>query len=144
MVFSLMVIQVLALGYLLSTISSRTSTPLALALVAIYVIFIMVPMAVEFMLYLTYAPMGELVKDPRTVDAEVRMFVTRYLFFEPNLQVAEIISGAWKSGENYVGMSFALRRGIYNIVNLLVMSMIYLILAAFRVYRTSKMNPEYP
>ncbi|ASJ02732.1 hypothetical protein A3L09_05415 [Thermococcus profundus] len=143
MVFSLMVIQLLALGYLLSTVSSETSTPLILALVAMYVIFVTVPMAVEFMLYLTYAPMGELVKDPRIVDAEVRTLVTRYLFFEPNLQMSEIISGAWEGGEKYIGMSFALRKGIYNIANLLVMSVIYLCPAAFRVYRSSKKNPEY-
>ncbi len=121
--FSLVVLQLLALGYLISTLSEEGSVCLVTALSAGFVLLIMIPMAVTFLFMLEYAPMGELVKSPAVVREEMWRYLTLYLPFEPTLQMGEALgeAGTW--------------RGLLNVLNLGVFSVVYIIIAALRFSR---------
>jgi len=116
--FSLVVVQLLALGYLISTLVNNRSDSLVLALSAGFVILIMIPMAVAFLFMLKYAPMGELVKSPEVVREETWRCLTFCLPFEPTLQMEEALSGAGTGVK------------LLNVLNLGVFSVVYIAIAA--------------
>ena len=115
---SLVVIQLLALGYLISTLVNNRSDSLVLAVAVGFVILIMIPMAVAFLFMLKYAPMGELVESPAVIKEETWRCLTFCLPFEPTLQMEEALSGAG-TGVN-----------LLNVLNLGVFSVVYIAIAA--------------
>ncbi len=116
--FSLVVVQLLALGYLISTLSGEMPVRLAVALSVGFVLLIMIPLAVSFLFMLMYAPMGELVKDPAVIREETWRYLTLYLPFEPTLQMEEALGRAG-TGVN-----------LLNVLNLGVFSAVYIAIAA--------------
>ncbi|WP_456365719.1 ABC transporter permease subunit [Thermococcus sp.] len=121
--FSLVAVQLLALGYLISTLSEEGSVRLVTALSVGFVLLIMIPMAVMFLFMLKYAPMGELVKSPVVIREETWRYLTLYLPFEPTLQMGEALAemGTW--------------RALLNVLNLGVFPVVYVVIAALRFSR---------
>lgn len=73
-------LQLLFLGYLLSTVIKSSSTALGLALVLFFVIFMIAPSIVSYLAYTQVSP-GESPGDKYTE------YATKYLFFDPGSQV---------------------------------------------------------
>ncbi len=127
--FSFVVIQLLALGYFTSTLVENPSNRLALVVSAGLTLLIILPIAVSFIFMLMYAPMGELVKDPAVVREETWRYVTYYLPFEPTLQMNEAMSMLRE------------QKSRANVLNLVVFSVLYIVLATLRFSRVKRSRP---
>lgn len=77
-------LQLLFLGYLLSTVIKSSSTALGLALVLFFVIFMIAPSIVNYLAY-THTPSNESPEDKYTE------YATKYLFFDPASQVKVLL-----------------------------------------------------
>ncbi|WP_083820412.1 ABC transporter permease subunit [Thermococcus sp. AM4] len=127
--YSLVVIQLLALGYFVSAIIKNTSNRLLVGIFAGSMLLIAIPFAVAIIFTLMYAPMGELVKDPAIVREETWRYITYILPFEPTLQMNEAI------------LMLGEQKSRANVLNLVVFSVFYIAAAAFFFSRANRSSP---
>ena len=146
----LVMVEFLAMGYLLSTLLKSSGSALGVALVVFFIIYLILPIFVQYEVY-THAPDNISYNGLRDMKAD---YYTKYLFYSPTAQ-AEVIT-SYVSDEKtvqrtvntshgtntyigtvtvYRGMSYAIKKRWVNFVLLIIMSMVYLATAVVRFVR---------
>ncbi|AEK72556.1 membrane protein, conserved [Thermococcus sp. 4557] len=136
----LAMVQLIALGYIISTTVKSSSTALGVALIIMFVVFMIMPAIVQFM-----AAKDTLLSDHPDWEAyqeKSKEYKTRYLFYVPTTQIDVIVSDATKvTGDienpqvEYVGIGGAIRKNPVNLGILLGLTFVYLALAFYRFLR---------
>jgi len=150
LVLFMVMVEFLALGYILSTFLKSSGSALGVALVLFFIIYLVLPIFVQYEMY-THAPESISPAGMRDLKAS---YYTKYLFYSPTAQVEVItsyVSGFkevqktvdtpqgkmtyTKTVPTYNGVAKALRDRWVNVALLFVMSAIYLALAMVRFVR---------
>ncbi|CAD5243908.1 ABC transporter permease subunit [Thermococcus camini] len=136
----LAMIQLIALGYIISTTVKSSSTALGVALVIVFVVFMIMPAIVQFM-----AAKDTIISDHPDWEAyqeKSKEYKTRYLFYVPTTQIDVIVSDATKvTGDienpqvEYVGIGGAILKNPVNLGILFGLTLVYLALAFYRFLR---------
>ncbi|AFL94544.1 hypothetical protein CL1_0333 [Thermococcus cleftensis] len=136
----LAMMQLIALGYIISTTVKSSSTALGVALVVMFVFFMIMPAIVQFM-----AAKDTIISDHPDWDAyreKTKEYQTKYLFYVPTTQIDVIVSDATKitgSVDNpqveYIGIGGAIRENLTNLGILVSLTLVYLALAFYRFLR---------
>ncbi len=136
----LAMIQLIALGYIISTFVKSSRTAIGLALVVMFVLFMIMPAIVQFMVakdtLLGDHPDWEAYKE------KSKEYQTKYLFYVPTVQIDIIVSDATKvTGDltnpkvEYVGLGRAIREDALNLAILIGLTLVYLGIATWRFAR---------
>jgi ABC-2 type transport system permease protein len=140
----LAMIQLVALGYIISTVIKSSSTALGVALVIMFVVFMIMPAIVQFM-----AASGTLLSDNPDFEAyqeKVKDYQTKYLFYVPTTQIDVIVQDASKVSmtqgplgpeieREYLGIGHAITSNPINVFNLTFLTLVYLGIAFYRFLR---------
>lgn len=136
----LAMVQLVALGYIISTFIKSSSTALGVALVIMFVIFMIMPAIVQFM-----AAKDTLLKENPDWEAyqeKSEEYKTKYLFYVPTTQIDVIVSDATvvkgdvtNSSIEYVGIGHAIKSNLANLFNLVFLTLVYLAIAFYRFLR---------
>ena len=136
----LAMVQLVALGYIISTHIKSSSTALGVALVVMFVIFMIMPAIVQFMVV-----KDTLLKDNpdwQAYQEKSREYKTKYLFYVPTTQIDVIVSDATvvkgdiaNPSIEYVGIGHAIASNPANLFNLLFLTLAYLAIAFYRFLR---------
>ncbi|ASJ08910.1 hypothetical protein A3L11_06590 [Thermococcus siculi] len=136
----LAMIQLVALGYIISTTVKSSSTALGVALVIMFVVFMIMPAIVQFMAakdtLLTENP------DFEAYQEKVKDYQTKYLFYVPTTQIDVILSDATvvrgdigRPEIEYLGIGHAIRENPVNLGILLGLTLVYLGITFYRFLR---------
>ncbi|ASJ10900.1 hypothetical protein A3L12_06095 [Thermococcus sp. P6] len=138
----LAMVQLIALGYILSTTIRSSSTALGVALVLVFVAFMIMPAIVQYM-----AAKDTVLNNNPDLNAfrdKSREYRTRYLFYDPLEQINIIVNDATEvSGESgrekveYVGISRGIAKNPINFGILIGLPFVYL---AASLYRFTRMD----
>ncbi|NJE75648.1 ABC transporter permease subunit [Thermococcus sp. ES12] len=136
----LAMVQLIALGYIISTTVKSSSTALGVALVVMFVFFMIMPAIVQFM-----AAKDTIISEHPDWEAyreKSKEYQTKYLFYVPTTQIDVIVSDATKvtGGVNnpqveYIGIGGAIRENLTNLGILVGLTFLYLALAFHRFLR---------
>ncbi|ASJ04313.1 ABC transporter permease subunit [Thermococcus barossii] len=136
----LAMVQLIALGYIISTTVKSSSTALGVALVVMFVFFMIMPAIVQFM-----AAKDTIISEHPDWEAyreKSKEYQTKYLFYVPTTQIDVIVSDATKvtgSVNNpqveYIGIGGAIRENLTNLGILVGLTFLYLALAFHRFLR---------
>jgi len=139
MLLLLAMIQLVALGYIISTFVKSSSSALGLALVLAFVMFLIMPNVVS---YMTYKAAGH---NPNMGYDEYQQlqkeYTTKYLFYVPTSQVGVItkdVSTTSKdnlSNVTYNGMPYAIKKNPTNLGILIGLTLVYLGIGFYRFTR---------
>ena len=150
LVLFMVMVEFLALGYILSTFLKSSSSALGIALVVFFVIYLILPIFVQYEVY-THTPGNISEGGLRDMKAD---YYTKYLFYSPTAQAETITS--YVSDEKvvqrtvntphgtgtymrtitiYRGVGYAIKERWINFTLLIVMSFIYLAVAVVRFVR---------
>ncbi|MCD6373291.1 MAG: ABC transporter permease [Thermococcus sp.] len=139
MLLLLAMIQLVALGYILSTVIKSSSSALGAALVLAFVMFLIVPNIVSYMVY------KEAMDSPNPSMSDIEQlqkdYTTKYLFYVPTSQVGVITSDVGASSDpdmenlEYNGMTYAIRHNLVNFGIIVGMTLVYLIVGFYRFTR---------
>jgi len=150
LVLFMVMVEFLALGYILSTFLKSSGSALGVALVLFFIIYLVIPIFVQYEMY-THAP-GDISEGGlRDLKAD---YYTKYIFYSPTAQVEVITSYVsdyrevkktvdtpkgkvtyTKSIPTYNGVGHAIRTRWVNVLLLFLMSAAYLALAVVRFVR---------
>lgn len=141
MLLLLAMIQLVALGYILSTLIKSSSTALGAALAIFFVIFLIVPSIVQFVAMAPYITSdGEI--DLQKAQERADEYTKKYLFFVPTSQIDIIVRDArnieFSSGElkmNYLGIAHGIRENLPSFLSLVFMTIAYLTITFYRFLR---------
>lgn len=136
----LAMVQLVALGYIISTTVKSSSNALGVALIIFFIVFMTVPAIVQYM-----AAKDTLIGDHPDLEAyqaKYKEYQTKYLFYIPTTQIDVIVSDANRiTGEagdlrvEYRGIGRAIRENPVNVGILLGLTLVYLGLAFYRFLR---------
>ncbi|ANF23107.1 ABC transporter permease subunit [Thermococcus piezophilus] len=146
MLLLLAMLQLVALGYILSTVIKSSSSALGAALVLVFVMFLIVPNIVGYMVF------KEAMDNPDMSMTELKQlqkdYTTKYLFYVPTSQVGVITGDAGTVSDGgfgdygdvkteYKGMAYAISNNLVNFAIIVVMTLLYL---GIGFYRFSRMD----
>ena len=142
MLLLLAMIQLVALGYIMSTYIKSSSAALGAALAIFFVVFMIMPTIVQFMLIKDYIANPEQPVNWEEIQQRQKEYTTRYLFYVPTKQIDIIVGDASKvSGDfmnpqrEYLGLGYAIKKNLINLGILVGMTGLYLVLAFHRFLR---------
>ncbi|WP_456394041.1 ABC transporter permease subunit [Thermococcus sp.] len=138
----LAMIQLVALGYIISTLIKSATTALGLALAVMFIVFMIVPSMVGFL------AIKDTMNNPHTSMEEVQQiqkeYTTKYLFYDPISQV-KVITGdvSTMSSSNsgrvgnirYNGVAYAIRHNLTNLAHIIWLTALYLLVGFYRFLR---------
>jgi len=149
-VLFMVMVEFLALGYVLSTFLKSSGSALGVALVVFFIIYLVLPIFVQYEVY-THAPGGISDQGLRDMKAD---YYTKYLFYSPTAQAEVITSyvsdykvvqktvntpqGTKTYATNlpiYRGVGYAIKERWINFLLLIIMSLAYLAVAVVRFVR---------
>jgi len=137
MLLLLAMVQLVALGYIISTFVKSSSSALGLALVLAFVMFLIMPNVVG---YLTFKASLD---NPGRLHEIQKEYTTKYLFYVPTSQVGVITgdvsntTGDDLSSVTYMGMPYAIKKNLTNLGILVGLTVVYL---GIGFYRFSRMD----
>ncbi len=136
----LAMVQLVALGYIISTFIKSSSTALGVALVVMFVVFMIMPAIVQFV-----AAKDTLLSENPDWEAyqeKSEEYKTKYLFYVPTTQIDVIVSDATvvkgdvtNPSVEYVGIGHAIKSNLANLFNLVFLTLVYLAIAFYRFLR---------
>ena len=140
----LAMVQLVALGYIISTLIKSSGTALGVALVIMFVVFMIMPAIVQFM-----AASGTILNDHPDFNAyqeKLKEYRTKYLFYVPTTQIDVIVQDASKVSitqgpmgpdvkSEYLGIGHGIRENLVNVFNLVFLTLVYLGVAFYRFLR---------
>ncbi|ASJ06839.1 hypothetical protein A3L08_05645 [Thermococcus pacificus] len=136
----LAMVQLVALGYILSTFIKSSNTALGVALVVMFVVFMIMPSVIQFM-----AAKDTLLSenpDWQAYQEKSKEYQTKYLFYVPTTQIDVIVSDATviegdiaNPSIEYVGIGHAIKSNPTNLFNLAFLTLVYLAIAFYRFLR---------
>lgn len=138
----LAMVQLVALGYIISTTVKSSSNALGVALIIFFIVFMTVPAIVQYMAAKDTL-IGDHPPDLEAYQAKYKEYQTKYLFYIPTTQIDVIVSDANRiTGEagdlrvEYRGIGRAIRENPpVNVGILLGLTLVYLGLAFYRFLR---------
>ena len=134
MLLLLAMIQLVALGYIISTLIKSSSTALGMALVLAFVMFLIMPNVVGYM------SLKASLDHPDRIHEIQKEYTTKYLFYVPTSQVGVIAGDVSATDEDlanvtYYGMPHAIRENLVNLGILIGLTTVYLGIGFFRFLR---------
>ncbi|NJE42407.1 ABC transporter permease subunit [Thermococcus sp. GR6] len=139
MLLLLAMLQLVALGYILSTLIKSSSSALGVALVLVFVLFLIMPNIVGYLVF------KEMMGNPDMSMSDVKQlqkdYTTKYLFYVPTSQVGVITGDVGttidEGAENpeYRGMAYAISHNLVNFGIIVGMTLLYLIVGFYRFSR---------
>ncbi|BAD85130.1 hypothetical membrane protein, conserved [Thermococcus kodakarensis KOD1] len=118
----LAMIQLVALGYILSTMIKSSGTALGAALALFFILFMLIPSIVSFMAIKDYVFDENVNYDE--VAERVDEYTTKYLFYSPLSQMGVILGDVYEDG-NYVGIAHAIGKNPVNFGLIVGMTIVY-------------------
>lgn len=138
----LAMVQLVALGYILSTYIKSSTTALGVALAVFFVLFLILPSIVQFIAISDYIGNPDQPINWEEVQGRIKEYTTRYLFYVPTQQVKLIVGDAFRiSGgimnpeREYIGLSHAIGKNVLNLGILVGLTGVYLAVAFYRFLR---------
>ncbi len=136
MLLLLAMIQLVALGYILSTVIKSSNTALGLALILMFVIFMIVPSIVNFL-----AIKNTINTDMGEMQKLQKEYTTKYLFYDPISQVKvitqDVSTTLSKNPQEvlkvrYNGVAYAIRNNLMNFAHIIWLTILYLFIGFYR------------
>ncbi|WP_456423491.1 ABC transporter permease [Thermococcus sp.] len=141
----LVMLEFIAIGYIMSTFIRSSGTSLGVALAVFFVIYLVIPAYVDYKIYVAHEKM------PREELEKIKEdYYTKYLFFSPVAQLEIITDNTLKEvtkkvvsshgvyegiSYEYVGLWNAIKTRAVNVMLMLAMTLVYLGIATWRFLR---------
>lgn len=142
MLLLLAMIQLVALGYILSTYIRSSSTALGVSLAVFFVIFMIMPAIVQFMAIKDYVGNPDQPINWEEAQGKIKDYTTKFLFYVPTKQVDVIVKDASRiSGDimnpevEYLGLMHGIRENLTNFGILVGLTLVYLGIGFYRFLR---------
>ncbi len=138
MLLLIAMIQLVALGYIISTLIKSSGSALGMALVLAFIMFLIMPNVVG---YLTFKAISDHPKMSYEELHQLRKeYTTKYLFYVPTSQVSVITGDVSSTDENlanttYYGLPHAIKKNPVNLGILIGLTVAYLGIGFFRFLR---------
>ncbi len=138
MLLLLAMIQLVALGYLISTFIKSATTALGFALAVMFIVFMIVPSMVGFL------AIKDTMNNPNTSIEEIQQiqkdYTTKYLFYDPISQIKVITQDVSTNVQNplkagYRGIAYAIKHNMINFAHILWLTVLYLAVGFYRFLR---------
>ncbi len=139
MLLLLAMIQLVALGYIISTVIKSSNTALGLAIILMFVIFMIVPSIVNFLAIKNTANSPNAnIEEMQKLQKE---YTTKYLFYDPISQVKVITEDVSTTlsknprdilNVRYNGVAYAIRNNLTNFAHIIWLTILYLSIGFYR------------